>query len=153
MYRNTCIWKYKKNHLPRVETTRDAKQRSAIIMVWGQVQCTGFDTNELSRVYHITLYQDKKYYNTALVHLFWSIFIWHFWTVSCLNFPDEMNKKIIYCNSLFQTLCIEWILCQRKQCLEISCTFITIPKTKIHIKNHFPTSFGAVQLNPKDILT
>lgn len=120
-------------------------------MDWGQVQCTGFDTNELSRVYHITLYQDKKYYNTALVHLFWSIFIWHFWTVSCLNFPDEMYKKIIYCNSLFQTLCIEWILCQRKQCLEISCTFITIPKTKIHIKNHFPTSFGAVQLNPKDI--
>lgn len=156
MYRDSLYYMYfgnKKTHLPRVATTRDAKQRSAIIVVWGQFQCIGFDTNERSRVYHITLYQDKKHYNTALVHLFWYIFIWQFWTVSCLNIPDEMNKKIIYCNSLFQTLCIKWILCQRKHCLEISCTFITIPKTIIHIKNQLPTTFGAVQLYLKDILT
>lgn len=143
----------KKTHLPRVATTRDAKQRSAIIVVWGQVQCIGFDTNERSRVYHITLYQDKKHYNTALVHLVWSIFIWHFWTVSCLNIPDEMNKQNIYFNSLFQTLCIKWILCQRIHCLEISCTLIIIPKTKIQIKNHLPTSFGATFLLNQTVKT
>lgn len=73
-------------------------------MIWWQVLCKDFDTNELSRVYHITIYQDKKLYKST-----WYIYMYFYLSYltllnCCVNISKEMIlKKTIYSNSLFLT--------------------------------------------------